>query len=78
MALDGAHGRRSVSLVPNAHLLVVTDREERIDIKIVPCYVFNDGRVRLEVSDWILRQLVTIGCIDVPNADMEIVAAGQE
>ena len=75
MALDRAHGRRGVSLVPNAHLLVVADRQERIDIEIVPCHVFNDGRVCLKVRDWVLRQLVAIGCIDVPNANVAVVAA---
>lgn len=78
MALDGARRRRSVSLVPNSHLLVITDREERIDIEIIPCDVFNDRRVRLEVCNWILRQLVAIGGIDVPDAHVAIVAARQE
>jgi hypothetical protein len=78
VALDRAGRLRGVPLVPNAHLLVIADREERVDIKIIPCNVFNDLIVRVEVLERVLRQLVAIRRIYVPNAHITVVAAGQE
>lgn len=72
MRLNAVLWRRTrVTRVPKQHLPVIAHRCEKVFVMIVPCNVFDNGRVALVRAQRLDRVVVFLVCINIPDLLVE-------